>query len=262
MLPVSQAEKITSIVAVSAFTEDEYLIMLTRKGNIKKTALSAFSNIRSNGLIAISLEAGDELRWVRLATPEDSAIIGTRKAMAIHFQVNHQQLRPLGRSTKGVKAMKLKGDDELISMDIIPSQIVATIETQQEGEEEEILEVEESIVEETTDMGPWLLAITTKGYGKRVPISKFRLQNRAGMGVRAMKFKSTSDRLAAIDVVTPEDELMIVTNRGIIIRQAVKAISLQSRSATGVRVQKLDGDDAIAAVALVPPAAEDDDEAE
>jgi DNA gyrase subunit A len=262
MLPVSQAEKITSIVAVSAFTEDEYLIMLTRKGKIKKTALSAFSNIRSNGLIAISLEAGDELRWVRLATPEDSAIIGTRKAMAIHFQVNHQQLRPLGRSTKGVKAMKLKGDDELISMDIIPSQIVAMIETQQEGEEEEILEVEESIVEETTDMGPWLLAITTKGYGKRVPISKFRLQNRAGMGVRAMKFKSTSDRLAAIDVVTPEDELMIVTNRGIIIRQAVKAISLQSRSATGVRVQKLDGDDAIAAVALVPPAAEDDDEAE
>jgi DNA gyrase subunit A len=261
MLPVSQAEKITSIVSVSEFTEDEYLIMLTRKGNIKKTALSAFSNIRSNGLIAICLEEGDELRWVRLATPEDSVIIGTRKAMAIHFQANHQQLRPLGRSTKGVKSMKLKGDDELISMDIIPAQIVATIETQEEEEEEELLEAEEAIVEET-DSGPWLLAITTQGYGKRVPIPKFRLQNRAGMGVRAMKFKSASDRLAAIDVVNPDDELMIVTNRGIIIRQAVKAISLQSRNATGVRVQRLDGDDAIAAVALVPPAAEEGDESE
>ena len=250
MLPISQEEKITSMISVSEFTEDEYLVMLTRKGNIKKTALSAFANIRSNGLIAISLQEEDELRWVRLATEEDSVIIGTRQGKAIHFKTNKQQLRPLGRSTKGVKSMKLRGDDELISMDIIPAQIVATIgETGDEEEEDNA----EELVDEEVDSGPWLLAITNNGYGKRVPISKFRLQNRAGMGVRAIKFKSKDDCLVAIDIVNPEDELMIVTNRGIMIRQTVQAISLQSRNATGVRVQKLDKDDAIAAVAPVPP---------
>lgn len=250
MLPISQSEKVTSLIAVSEFTEDEYLVMLTHKGNIKKTALSAFANIRANGLIAISLQPEDELRWVRLATEEDSIIIGTRKGMAIHFQANNQQLRPLGRSTKGVKSMKLKGNDELISMDIIPAQIVATIDSSSEDEEEDS---GDELLDEAIDQGPWLLAITNNGYGKRVPISKFRLQNRAGMGVRAIKFKSTDDRLVAIDIVNPSDELMIVTNRGIMIRQTVEAISLQSRNATGVRVQRLDKDDAIAAVAPVPP---------
>lgn len=257
MLPVSQSEKVTSLIAVSEFTEDEYLVMLTRKGNIKKTALSAFANIRSNGLIAISLQDEDELRWVRLATQEDSIIIGTRQGKAIHFLTNNKQLRPLGRSTKGVKSMKLRGDDELISMDIIPSQIVATIDAA--GDEEEDND-EELLVNEEVDPGPWLLAITQKGYGKRVPISKFRLQNRAGMGVRAIKFKSKDDCLVAVDIVNPDDELMIVTNRGIMIRQAVKAISLQSRNATGVRVQRLDKDDAIAAVAPVPPLEEGEEE--
>ena len=260
MLPVSQSEKITSMIAVSEFTEDEYLIMLTRKGNIKKTALSAFANIRSNGLIAISLQDEDELRWVRLATNEDSVIIGTRKGMAIHFKTNSQQLRPLGRSTKGVKSMKLKGDDELISMDIIHSQIVATIDTSVDDEDDD--DSGEELIDEAVDQGPWLLAITKNGYGKRVPIGKFRLQNRAGMGVRAIKFKSKDDRLVAIDIVNLEDELMIVTNRGIMIRQAVKAISLQSRNATGVRVQRLDKDDAIAAVAPVPPLEEEGEETE
>ena len=151
--------------------------------------------------------------------------------------------------------MKLKGDDELISMDIIPAQIVATIDV---GEEED--DSEEEAIDEEIDRGPWLLAITNNGYGKRVPIGKFRLQNRAGMGVRAMKFKTDDDCLVGIDIVHPEDELMIVTNRGIMIRQAVKAISLQSRNATGVRVQRLDKDDAIAAVAPVPPLEDDESE--
>nr|MDJ0681859.1 DNA gyrase subunit A [Xenococcaceae cyanobacterium MO_167.B52] len=254
MLPISQEEKITSVLSVVEFTEDEYLVMLTRKGNIKKTALSAFSNIRSNGLIAISLEEGDELRWVRLAKVEDSIIIGTRNGMAIHFKVDHQQLRPLGRATKGVKSMKLKGDDELISMDILPSQVVAAIDSSSDEEEDDDTE---ELVTEAASLAPWLLAITTNGYGKRVPVSKFRLQNRAGMGVRAIKFKSNQDRLAAIHVVNPQDEFMIITNRGIIIRQLVDAVSLQSRSATGVRVQRLDNDDEIAAVALVPPTIEE-----
>ncbi len=263
MLPIPKDEKITSILPVSEFTDDTYLIMLTKGGSIKKTALSAFSHIRSNGLIAISLADGDQLRWVRLAKAEDSIIIGSRKGMTIHFRADSEQLRPLGRATKGVKSMKMRSGDELISMDILPSQVVANIasaEDEPEDETSDLVETEE-VVEETTP-GPWVLAITTGGFGKRVPVTQFRLQRRAGMGVKAIRFKSPSDQLAAIHVVNAEDELMLVTNRGIIIRQAVDAISTQSRTATGVRVQRLDADDAIAAVALVPPLAEGEEEGE
>ncbi|MFP4009015.1 MAG: DNA topoisomerase (ATP-hydrolyzing) subunit A [Spirulinaceae cyanobacterium] len=259
MLPISREERITSVVPVTAFTEDEYLIMLTRKGYIKKTQLAAFSSIRSNGLIAISLNEGDELRWVRLARAEDSAIIGSRNGMAIHFKTDHQQLRPLGRATRGVKAMKLRNEDELIGMDILPSLVVATLDSSNDSDTDDDSPDEEVMAD--VGEGPWLLAVTAGGYGKRVPIEQFRLQNRAGMGVKAIKFRSKNDKLVALCMVNHEDELMVITNRGIIIRQTVNAISLQSRKATGVRVQKLDSDDAIAAVAIVPPG-EDSDETE
>jgi DNA gyrase subunit A len=245
LLPIPQQEKITSIVPVAEFTSDEYLVMLTSGGYIKKTELAAFSNIRANGLIAISLEEGDRLRWVRRAKEEDSIIIGSRAGMAIHFRTDRSQLRPLGRATRGVRSMALRPGDELISMDILPSQIVDRIA---EGAEEEVRED----LPVTNGEGPWVLVITTGGLGKRVPVSQFRLQNRAGLGVMAIKFRKKGDKLAALHVVNADEELMIVTSRGIIIRQAINAISPQSRMATGVRVQRLDEDDAIAAVALVP----------
>ncbi|NEP23604.1 MULTISPECIES: DNA gyrase subunit A [unclassified Moorena] len=251
MLPIPHEEKITSIVPVSEFTDDEYLVMLTHKGYIKKTALDAFSKIRANGLIAISLGEGDQLRWVLRARQEDSIIIGSRHGMAIHFKCDNDQLRPLGRATRGVKAMKLKGDDELIGMDILSGQIIASLAATEDSEEE-TEDLSDSEMVETAAQGPWVLIVTMGGYGKRVPVSQFRLQNRAGMGVRSTKFRLPKDQLAALQVVNEGDELMIVTSRGIIIRQAVDAISPQSRMATGVRVQKLDDEDAIAAVALVP----------
>jgi DNA gyrase subunit A len=255
MLPIPREERITSVVPVSEFSSDEYLVMLTKGGYIKKTELSAFSNIRANGLIAISLEEGDQLRWVQRAKGDDSIIIGSRQGMAIHFRTDHEQLRPLGRATRGVKAMALREKDELISMDILPGSVVANIA---QGDESEV--AEDAPI--TNGHGPWVLVITMGGYGKRVPVPQFRLQNRAGMGLVATKFRKGQDKLAALRVVNDEDELMMVTSRGIIIRQAVKAISPQSRMATGVRLQRLDEDDAIAAVALVPPSNGDEEEAE
>jgi DNA gyrase subunit A len=257
MLPINQEEKITSIVPVSEFTDNEYLIMLTKKGYIKKTPLSAFSNIRSNGLIAISLSEGDELRWVRLAKEEDSILIGSRNGKAIHFKASTEQLRPLGRSTKGVKSMKLKKGDELISMDILPSQIVANIEVSDDDDDDS--SDHEDLSNDTANVGPWALIITTGGFGKRVPVSSFRLQNRAGMGVRAIRFRKSNDRLAALHIVNQNEEFMIITSRGIIMRVCADNISPQSRNASGVRVQKLDEDDAIAAVALVPPSQEEEE---
>ena len=286
MLPIPKEEKITSIVPVDEFSSEEYLVMLTKGGNIKKTVLEAFSHIRANGLIAISLEEGDQLCWVRRARVEDSIIIGSRQGMAIHFRCTHDQLRPLGRATRGVKSMKLKNKDELIGMDILPAAILDTLDTGTEAEIEETVEIEnseetaeivetaeiaeiensEEIVEvtNTNSIGPWVLVITMGGYGKRVPVSQFRLQNRAGQGLMATKFKNrkTKDKLATLRIVNSDDEIMMATNRGIIIRQAVNAISIQSRSATGVKVQRLDEDDAITGVAIVPPDTGDNGELE
>jgi DNA gyrase subunit A len=165
--------------------------------------------------------------------------------------------------------MSLRKGDELISMDILPSQVIANMSESDEGGEEAELEVVETDVElvegeaaevADADQGPWALIITTGGLGKRVPVSQFRLQNRAGLGLRAIKFRKKGDQLAAMQVVGNDDEIILVTSRGIIIRQAVKAISRQSRAATGVRVQRLDEDDAIVAVALVPSSGEGTDE--
>jgi DNA gyrase subunit A len=253
ILPIPREEKITSVVPVSEFSDDEYLIMLTGKGFIKKTALSAFASVRANGLIAISLEENDKLRWVRRAKESDSAIIGTRNGMTIHFRTDRDQLRPLGRATRGVKSMSLKKGDELISMDILPSQVIAQMVAA--SEDSGVDDIDDTVAEDVAvpaGEGPWILVVTTGGLGKRVPVTQFRLQNRAGMGVLAIKFRKKGDKLAALRVVNPDEEMMIVTNRGIIIRQAIDAISSQSRMATGVRVQKLDDDDAIMAVAIVP----------
>ncbi|MGI0481299.1 DNA topoisomerase (ATP-hydrolyzing) subunit A [Geminocystis sp. CENA526] len=263
LLPVASDEKITSIIPVSEFTDHEYLVMLTKKGFIKKTAVSAFANIRSNGLISITLEDNDELRWVRLATDDDSILIGSRRGMAIHFHADNQQLRPLGRTAKGVKSMKLRSGDEIISMDILSAQIVANIAEAEENEEEDNIytdDNEEILDNDTSKNAPWALAVTTSGYGKRVPVSQFRLQRRAGLGVKAIRFRKTTEELAALHIVNGDDEFMIITSRGIIIRCDVNAISVQSRNASGVRVQKLDTDDSIAAIALVPPAGEETEE--
>jgi DNA gyrase subunit A len=161
-------------------------------------------------------------------------------------------------------------------MDVIPSQVTAAMEEAMEDEnleldveldvelEEMDLQTEETEGEEENSAetssypGPWALVVTTGGFGKRVPVTQFRLQRRAGKGVCAIKFRNEKDRLAALRIVNEDDELMIVTNRGIIIRQASKAISSQSRSARGVRVQRLDSSDAIAGVALVPASGEED----
>ncbi|WP_414528085.1 DNA topoisomerase (ATP-hydrolyzing) subunit A [Nodularia chucula] len=276
MLPIPREEKITSIVPVDEFSREEYLVMLTKGGNIKKTELAAFSNIRANGLIAISLEEGDQLRWVRRARVEDSILVGSRLGMAIHFRCTHEQLRPLSRATRGVRAMKLKKGDELVGMDILPAAILDTLNTDEpetvetEAVEIEAVETETAEIENqeetaevvsTGSIGPWVLVITMGGYGKRVPVAQFRLQNRAGQGLMATKFKNRKgkDKLATLRIVNnDDDEIMMVTKRGIIIRQAVNAISIQSRSATGVRVQRLDEEDAINGVAIVPPDAVDD----
>ncbi|MCX5947525.1 MAG: DNA gyrase subunit A [Cyanobacteria bacterium] len=258
LLPIPREEAITSLLSVSAFEDDVQLVMLTSGGYVKRTRLSAFSNIRSNGLIAISLEDGDDLRWVRLALPGDSVLIGSLKGMTIHFRLSDEELRPLGRTARGVRAMNLREGDQLVSMDVLPAELADRVASSEQAEDDgEAIDGAEEIV--AASEGPWVLVASASGLGKRVPVDQFRLQKRAGMGLRAIKFRREGDVLVGLKVLGAGEELLLVSERGVIVRMKADAIPQQSRAATGVRLQRLDSGDRLTEVVLVPPAAEEED---
>ncbi len=247
LLPIPREEKITSIVAVDSFDNDCYLLMLTKAGFIKRTSLSAFSKIRSNGLIAINLEDGDALTWVRLSNEGDSVLIGSRTGMAIHFRLDFNELRPLGRTARGVKSMNLREGDNLVSMDVLTSNLVDQL-----AKIEDLTEDLDDNLEVNSPEGPWVLIASAFGLGKRVPVTQFRLQKRAGMGLRAIKFRIKDDQLVCLKVLGEGEELLLVTEKGVIVRTNADKISQQSRAATGVKLQRLDDGDHLSEVVLVP----------
>ncbi len=230
LLPLNQDEKITAIIPIPSKQDNngKSLVMLTRKGWIKRILLENFDNIRRNGLIAIHLEEGDKLNWVALSSTEnDNVIIGTAMGMAIRFPCS--DLRPLGRTARGVTAMKLRQGDHMVDFSIVPCDL------------------------NNVD----LLVVTTDGFGKRTSLTEFRAQNRGGIGLIATKFKNELSRLTNIMVVQEDDELMLVTAKGIVVRLTAKDISRQGRPATGVRLQNLDDDDSIASVTKIVPIEEE-----
>ena len=217
VLPIEQDERITAVVPVSNFSHDLNLIMLTKKGTIKRIELDNFTNIRRSGIIAIGLEEGDELDWVKLANGHDEIIIGTSCGMAIRFPI--EDLRPLGRSARGVTSMKLRSGDEIVGCDIVPRNYDAD-----------------------------LLVVTSDGFGKRTKLSEFRTQNRGGIGLIATKFKTPSSRLVALTIVKESDDIMMVTANGVVTRLNAGSISRQGRPATGVRAQNLTDNDSVVSV--------------
>ena len=217
VLPLEQDEQITAVVPVSNFDPNSNLIMLTKKGYIKRIGLDNFSTIRKNGIIAIGLEEGDTLNWVKQANNTDEVFIATSCGMAIRFAI--EDLRPLGRSARGVNSMKLRESDTIIGCDIIPKNFDAD-----------------------------LLVVTSDGFGKRSKMSEFRAQNRGGIGLIATKFKSAASRLVALTVVEESDEIMVVTQNGIVSRIKASDISHQGRPATGVKIQNLMENDSVMAV--------------
>ncbi|QEY30989.1 DNA gyrase subunit A [Synechococcus sp. RSCCF101] len=268
LLPIPREEAITSVLAVSEFEADVHLLMLTRGGFIKRTPLSAFANIRSNGLIAINLESGDSLAWVRLARNGDSVLIGSLQAMTIHFRLCDAELRPLGRAARGVRAMQLRPGDSLVSMDVLPVDLADRVADSQGGasdaegtsDPEGEADVDGDSPEELVDAseGPWVLVASASGLGKRVPVQQFRLQRRAGMGLRALRFRREGDVLVGLRVLGAGEEVLLVSEKGVIVRTEADQIPEQSRAATGVRLQRLDRGDRLTEVVLVPPAPDED----
>ncbi|WP_320668057.1 DNA gyrase subunit A [Prochlorococcus sp. MIT 1307] len=251
LLPIPREEAITSLLSVSSFDDESHLLMLTKGGFIKRTSVSAFSKIRSNGLIAIGLEEGDALTWVRLAASGDSVLIASRTGMTIHFRINDNELRPLGRTARGVRSMNLRSGDSLVSMDVLPKELADQVASSFEED------VDDGVESSAVTEGPWVLVASATGLGKRVPVTQFRLQKRAGMGLRAMKFRREGDELVGLRVLGYGEELLLVSERGVIVRTSADKIPQQSRAATGVRLQRLDSGDQLSEVVLVPPEPEE-----
>ena len=227
LLNLDPGEKVTAVLPVpEEKLAGHYLVMATRGGVIKRTELSEFTNLRKTGLIAIILKEDDELIAVRLTDGAKELLMGSRNGMAIRFA--ESELRPTGRASMGVKSMALDEDDEVVDL---------------------------SIVEE----GKQVLSITENGYGKRTEIDEYRVQSRAGKGIKAMNLTDKTGRLAAQLLVYEEEDILLITADGTIIRTPVGAIPVTGRNTQGVRLMRVDGS---RIVCVAPSDAEDEDEGE
>ncbi len=206
LLPIDKDEKITAVIALREFEDDKYLLMCTRKGVIKKTAVSDYDTSRKGGIIGISLDEGDELIKVELTNGENEVIVGTYNGMAIRF--NEKDVRSMGRVTRGVKAITLRENDYIIGM------CLANEDTQ-------------------------LLAVTENGYGKRTELSEYRVQNRGGVGIKTYKCSDVTGNVIGIRSVKDGEDIIMITSEGIIIRIPASGISTIGRSTKGVRLMRL-----------------------
>lgn len=227
LIQIDQDERIQAVIPVKEFTEDNFLFFATAQGVVKKTALTGFDNIRKNGLFAINLRNGDELVAVHMTDGEQEIIMGTSGGMSIRF--HEQDVREMGRSATGVKGMTLGDDDVVIDMDIaVP--------------------------------GKEVMIVTTKGYGKRTPLEEYRVQSRGGKGIKTLNITKKNGQVVGHKVISPEEDLMIVTQAGVVIRMNISGISSLGRYAQGVRLIKVDTGQEVSTVARVQLPEEDEEE--
>ncbi len=213
-------EKITAFLSIKDFADDKYAIMVTEQGTIKKTVLSAYANIRRGGIIAININEGDRLIEVGISDGNDDIVIGTYNGMAIRF--NEKDVRDMGRTATGVKGITLEDGDKVIGAIVVKK--------------------------EST-----LLVVTDKGYGKRSELSDYRITHRGGKGVITIKTGEKNGNLIAMKEVNDNDEFVIMTVQGMVIRQSVADIRVMGRNTQGVKVIKLNDGDAIADMAKIIP---------
>jgi DNA gyrase subunit A len=215
LLTLPPGETVSAVFPVRSFDEDSYLVMITRRGVIKKTSLREFANIRRSGLNAVGLDENDELLTVDLSDGSDNIILGTKDGMAVHF--SEKDVRPMGRNARGVRAITLAPGDSVVAMDV------------EEAERREVL------------------IVTSQAFGKRTPIDDYRHTSRGGKGVKA--FAKEKDIGSVVDqiLVNPDDEILLITSGNQVIRIRVAEIRKAGRSTKGVRLQRLEpGDEVIA----------------
>lgn len=218
LLPISTEEKVTSIVQIPEFSDNMYLVMVTRKGIIKRTQLNTYDTARKGGVIAIDLDDGDELAWVKQTSGNDDLLVATHEGMAIKF--NETDVRVVGRTARGVKAINLKENDEVVGMAVAKEGLLA-------------------------------LTVSETGYGRLSELSDYRLQSRGGKGIINYHVEKYG-KVAAIRAVSPDEDVILISRDGIIIRIQACEIRECARPSKGVRVMRISEENKVVAVATVP----------
>ena len=218
LLPLASGETITAVIPIREYREDRFLFMATKKGIVKKTGLKEYDTARKGGLIALTLDEDDELIGVRFTDGERRIILGTRDGLAIMFE--EDDVRSMGRQARGVHGIRLNDMDEVVGMDTVK-------------EDSEVL------------------TVTEEGYGKRTSATEYRVQQRGGKGVINMKVTEKTGAVVGLKVVTPNQELMLITQEGIVIRTNVDEISVISRNTQGVTLMKTETGDRVASLAVM-----------
>ena len=230
LLPLKREETIASVFYLKDFNQKSSLVMCTRCGIIKKTALQAYANPRSGGIIAITLGKDDELIDVQLGRDSHSLVMATHNGMAIRFPL--KQIREIGRTGQGVKGISLEKDDYVVGMTVADS------------------------------LDGSLVTITDLGYGKRTRLDEYRVQGRAGKGLINVKVTPKTGKVVGVRQVEDEDELMLITTTGTMLRMQVSDIKTTGRNTQGVKVIRVQGDDRVGAVAAVASSESDEEETE
>jgi DNA gyrase subunit A len=226
LVNLSSERKVAGVMPVREFSDGRYIVMVSRKGVIKKTALSEYQNIRSNGLNAINIDAGDELLDVILTDGTKRIFIATHNGLAIRF--DEKDVRPMGRATRGVRGIDLRPDDFVVSVCAV-----------------------------SAEDNERMLSVSEQGFGKQTKITDYRFQSRGGKGVINMKTTEKTGKVVAVFTVDDESEIMIITQQGKLIRIEADSIRKTGRSASGVRLIKCDGGDKVTSASLVDPATEE-----
>jgi DNA gyrase subunit A len=210
LIPLQEEERVMALQPVREFSEGAFVVMATRKGTIKKTTLGAFGNIRQSGIIALSIGDDDSLVNVRITEGNSDILLGTRDGWAIRFK--EENVRPMGRSARGVRGIKLRDDnDQVVGMAVVPRELPVT-----------------------------LLTVCEKGYGKRTPTSDYPTKNRGGKGVITIKTTERNGKVVGLRIVTDDDDLMLITDGGKLIRMPVDGIPTIGRNTQGVRLIRLE----------------------
>lgn len=218
LIQIEQGETINAVIPVESFETDQFLFFATKQGVVKKTPIDDYSNIRKGGLIAINLRDDDDLIGVKLTDGNQGIIMGTKLGMSIHFP--EQDVRSMGRSATGVKGIQLDEEDAVIDMDVVH---------------------EDNSV----------LIVTTKGFGKRTPVSEYRIQSRGGKGIKTLNVTDKNGPVVGLKIVQEDEDLMIITASGTVIRTSMDGISVMGRNTQGVRLINIREDDEVGTLARV-----------
>jgi DNA gyrase subunit A len=232
LLQLQPEERVSSVINISKQEKTGNLFMCTTRGVVKKTPFEQYQNVRSSGLIAINLDDGDELKWVKMTSGENEVLISTAQGQAIRF--HEKDVRPMGRAARGVRGIRLRAGDQVIGMDIV-------------------------------EEGSHIFVISKLGYGKRTKVSQFTAHARGGVGIRSAVVNTKTGELMGVKTLTDgEAEVIIISTQGQTIRLGLKDIPQLGRATQGVRIMRLNDKDTVASLALVDTAIEpsDDDESD